>query len=320
MSNKELYRELCQTQGDNIPLFQQYWWMEAVCFGKRWEVALAYDEQGQIIGAMPFLLGQKLGMRYVLQPQLTQYNGPWFNYPQDCSEMERLDFEKKVSDQLISQVQSYGVSYFYQHFSPAVTNWLPFYWSGFQQTTRYTYRLSDLSDLNAVFEGFNKKKRQKQILRHDGRYQTTHSMTPAQFADFHAEYWRGKGKKDLLSKSFIERVCQDAISRGQGAILALTEQESSDIIYARFIVWDSNCTYSLMSAHGRNETDNGINELLVWRAIQEAATHSKAFDFEGSMDPGIEYFYRLFGSNQTPYFAVSKCYNPLFKLLLKLKR
>ena len=43
MTNKERYREICESGEYNIPLFLQYWWMEAVCKGKKWDVALALD-------------------------------------------------------------------------------------------------------------------------------------------------------------------------------------------------------------------------------------------------------------------------------------
>ncbi len=33
------------------------------------------------------------------------------------------------------------------------TNWLPFYWRGFNQTTRYTYVLSDLSNVDVLWSG-----------------------------------------------------------------------------------------------------------------------------------------------------------------------
>ena len=41
MGNKEIYRELCETEGSAIPLFLQYWWMETVCEGKQWDVLLS---------------------------------------------------------------------------------------------------------------------------------------------------------------------------------------------------------------------------------------------------------------------------------------
>ena len=46
--------------------------------------------------------------------------------------------------------------------------------------------------------------------------------------------------------------------------------------------------------------------LLMWHAIQFAANVSRSFDFEGSMQPGIELFLRGFGPAQVPYFQVRR--------------
>ena len=44
---------------------------------------------------------------------------------------------------------------FAQNFTPEITNWFPFYLQGFQQTTNYTYRLTDLTNLDAIWSDFH---------------------------------------------------------------------------------------------------------------------------------------------------------------------
>ena len=53
MTPKEQYRILCE-QETTIPLFLQYWWMEAVCMGKQWDVMLC-TRNGEIVAAMPYV-------------------------------------------------------------------------------------------------------------------------------------------------------------------------------------------------------------------------------------------------------------------------
>jgi hypothetical protein len=48
---------------------------------------------------------------------------------------------------------------FSQSFHHSITNWQPLSWKGFTQTTRYTYILKDLSDLDKVMENFEKSKK-----------------------------------------------------------------------------------------------------------------------------------------------------------------
>ena len=56
---------------------------------------------------------------------------------------------------------------------------------------------------------------------------------------------------------------------------------------------------------------------LIWELIKYLSDKTVSYDFEGSMDEGIEYFYRSFGGEQTPFFQVVKYRNRLYELLLK---
>ena len=60
----------------------------------------------------------------------------------------RLEAEKKLMGQLIEMLPPFDL--FRMCFAPTMTNWLPFYWAGFQATVCYTYRIEDLSDLDRV--------------------------------------------------------------------------------------------------------------------------------------------------------------------------
>ena len=230
-----------------------------------------------------------------------------------------LRTEKQTVIKLLQQLESRKPTFFLQRFSPQITNWLPFYWAGYKQTTRYTYRIEDISDLQRVFDGFDVEKRQRKIRRYEQSTTVRYDMSASDFADFHNRYWMAKGEKDVLSVSFITDVCQTAINRGNGVISSLYDDENR-LLAARFVVYDDKCAYSLMSAQDMNLHKSGHSETLFWALIKYLSDKTKTFDFEGSMDEGVEYVYRSFGTKQTPYFEVSKCNNPIFKLLLKIRK
>lgn len=290
--------------------------MDTVCRSGQWEVVLARDDAGRVTAAMPYHWRCKMGLTFVIEPQLTQYSGPVYFYPDGISASHRLDFEKTAARQLIEQVETCRPAYFLQNFSPAVTNWLPFRWAGYRQTTRYTYRIEDISDPQRVFEGFDAKERQQKIRRFTEKTSVRFDMQPANFAKLHTEYWQGKGERDLLDSDFIERVCSVAIGRGQGVIASLHDDEGR-LLAARFVVYDRRCAYSLMSAADLKLHRSGHNETLVWALLQYLAGKTAAYDFEGSMDEGVEYFYRSFGAVQTPFFEISKSRNALVERIMK---
>ena len=292
--------------------------METVCRGKMWDVAIAYKDE-TLLGVMPFHYWRKFGMAYLLQPQLTQYSGPHYFYPEGLSESHRLEFEKEVARELIRQMETIRPAFCLQCFSPSVTNWLPFYWRGYSQTTRYTYRIDDISDLDAVFANFDRDKRQRKIKKFLSLTNARFDMSPEAFATFHAAYWNSKGQKDLLPYDLIVNVCSEAVARHQGFIASLHDNDGK-LLMARFVAYDSVSAYSLMSAYDPMLHRSGHSETLHWYAIRYLTGVTKSYDFEGSMDEGIEYFYRSFGAKQVPFFEISKSNNMLFKLLTRIKK
>ena len=88
MTDKEKYIEFSKIETD-IPIFMQWWWMDAVCMEGECNVVLC-ERNHKIVGCLIFFLKKKFGLRYVTQPPLTQKNGIFIKYPQG------LSFEKRI--------------------------------------------------------------------------------------------------------------------------------------------------------------------------------------------------------------------------------
>lgn len=281
--------------------------MDTVCYGKQWDVALVFAPDGSVSAAMPYLLGSKAGLRYVLQPQLTQFNGPWFRPGTDAVASARF---------LAHHFRHLRLLFFQQCFAPAVSPLQG--WEGFAATPRVTYRLVDISDPQQVFSGFDKQRRQRPLRRAAKLLTPVGNLSPEDFALFHARYWASRGQRDLLSVDFIVRIVQTALSRGQGLLLGLADS-NGQLQAARFVAFDSRCAYSLLSALNPDGHANGASPLLFWHLIQHLSPLTRAFDFEGSMDPGIAFSYKLYGATPTTYYRLTRFCNPLVRCVLKSK-
>jgi len=278
--------------------------MEAVCHGKQWDVALAHDDNGNIIGALPYLIGSKLGLRYILQPQLTQYNGPWYT----------ADADREYADiQFRAHLHSLRLTLFQQNFAPSLTQLD--HWQEYTRTARITYRIEDISNPQQVFDNFDKSRRQRQIHRAERLLAPDHDLTPETFAQFHTAYWQSRGKKDLLSGDFMVRVISSAQQRGQGILIGLRDSQGV-LQAARFVAYDDTCAYALLSALS-SDHHNGASPLLFWLIIQELSGKCLSFDFEGSMNPNIAFSYSLYGAQPATYYQMTRCPNPLLRRLLK---
>ena len=315
MTDKEKYWQLCE-QNTSIPLFLQAWWMDAVCTeGKQWDVLL-YESQGKILAAMPYHLWKKYSLKIILQPQLTQTNGIWIDYPENQSENERLSLESKVYEALIKKLHKLKWILYTQNFHFSCTNWLPFYWRGFQQTTRYTYRIESIANTQQVFQHFHSWKKNHIKKAKESLY-ADFDVSSKDFYSFLADTLDKKDQKVFYSNVFFENLHAIATSRKQGQIIAIKDNANT-IHSAMFIVWDNKSGYYLISAIDRDYKASGASTLMVWEALQFLADKTQAFDFEGSMIEGVAKSFGEFGAKQTPYFTISKTRSPFFFLLIKL--
>ena len=308
MTNKEKYRQLCETEGLRIPLFQQYWWMETVCEDKQWDVLL-YENNGTIMGAMPFLYGKKFGIKYILQPQLTPWSGPWLR-----QEMSDLSHKETLSA-LAQALHNQHAKLCMQRFSPGMNEWQPFLQYRFKHTTRYTYRFDPLPEPSTLKE-LAAKERRKGIEAVENAYIVDRTVDADEFADFHIAYWERRSGKDLLSRDFIQRICSTSLNRGQALLYGLRNKNGT-LMAARFVVFDSTCAYSLLSALHADSLRNSMTK-LVWTMLTDLYGRTKAFDFEGGMDSGIGHFYHSFGTTKTEIDCIYRSQIPFGTKLLHL--
>ena len=79
MTKKEIYSEWTKLSGNaDLPIFMQSWWLDAVCAGKEWDVMLYpadADSADKVVAAMPYLIRKRLGVKFVIMPQMTQIGG-----------------------------------------------------------------------------------------------------------------------------------------------------------------------------------------------------------------------------------------------------
>ena len=136
-SAKNIYSQFCEKSKQPL-IFQTPLWLDAVAGPDNWDVVLAY--QGDFLsGAFPYVTKKKFGLNQITLPFLTPYLGPIFKFPQDLLESNKLSFKKKTLESLINQLPN--TDRFITQTDFNFDYWLPFYWQGFKQTTRYSFIL-----------------------------------------------------------------------------------------------------------------------------------------------------------------------------------
>jgi hypothetical protein len=280
-------------------VFEQPWWLDAVAPG-RWSEAVV-RRGGDVVARLPYMRRPRLGMTTIVQPNLTQTLGPWLA-PLEGKYARRLEAEKRLLGQLIAQLPPFD--FFRMNFAPALTNWLPFYWAGFEATVRYTYRIEDVSDLDRVRGEFQEHVR-RGIRKAEGAVEVIHDHPLADLLRLNSRAFERFGRRPPYSDALVRRLDAAGAARGARRMFAAVDAQGRThaILY---VVWDERTLYPIINARAPELQAVGANTLLYWEAIRLASDVSRAFDFEGSMLEPIEHFFRGFGGRQTPYFCVWK--------------
>jgi hypothetical protein len=285
-----------------IPLFLQPWWLDACSGPSGWD-AVVVTSGGTAQAGLPFV--RTVGRRSVVlgMPKLTPVLGPWFSAPGGKSG-NRLAIEKDLIGELLDRLppcDSYS-----QNWHHSMTNWLPAYWRGYEQTTRYTYRIPSLSNLDAVWAGMQSNIR-TDVRKAEGRFGVVVDQNASleEFLGLQDKTFARQGRASPYAREFLGRV--DAAASSQGVRRIFVARDPTGQPHAGvYLVWDERSAYYLMGGGDPELRSSGATSLCLWQAIRFASTVTASFDFEGSMMEPVERLFRAFGAEQTPYFAVSR--------------
>jgi len=310
MSNKQPYAVFCDSNPD-LPLFSSHWWLNAVSINADWDAAIV-ENNGAIVGTLPYVIKKRYGMRLITMPPLTQTLGPWLRRAERNSVEQESD-DINTMKQLISQIPCF--SYFCQNFHYSIANHLPFYWAGFEQRTRYTYVFNDLSDLDSLWKGLRSNiVREIKKARNRFGLQVDNNLPLDDFILLHEGTFRRQGLSLPYSRDVIYSIDR-ACSERQCRKIFCARDDKGAVHAALYIVWNANSAYYLMGGSDPDLRTSGANSLCMWEAIRFASGVARRFDFEGSMLEPVERFFRAFGAVRTPYFEITKTTSPLLRII-----
>ncbi len=289
---------------DRIPyvnsLFQQPWWLDAVAPGRWQEITI--KKENEILLRFPYVTEKRNGFTFLTMPSVTQTLGPWMK-PMNGKQSSQLSLQKELIGDLIQQLPPHDS--FNQRFHYSITNWLPFYWNGFTQSTRYTYVIEDLSDLDAVWEGMKSNVRNKIRKAEKACVRVIDTDDIETFLDLNEMTFLRQGMSLPFSQDFVRRL-NCACAKKNARKIFITYGPDGRPQTGLFCVYDGHAMYNLLQGGDPALRGSGANALAMWESIKFASKVSKVYDFEGSMIEPIEEFFRSFGAAQKPYFAISK--------------
>lgn len=293
---------------------------QSTIYGKSWYVAilqcpfqiLAVVENEQILAGIVLT---KDGRNHFANPYLGKYLGIYFaNFKGTTYNQETK--RRKVTNLLLTELTKLPTFNYFFH--PQFTTYFPFYLKKFDSRLRYSYwiNLKDQS-LATITAKFHTKLRSEIKFSEQKNFQITAAISIDTFVHICQQTFLQKGAKFPFAISFLRNYCQELVTRG---ILQLTgiKDAQGRVMAVIGVLRTPQTSTLILSGFDKSIMQRGVNEYLIYDSIQRAKAQSDFFDFEGSMIPEVESFYRKFGGEYTPYLTIYKNSTKQF-LLNKLR-
>lgn len=307
MSNKEQYKSICEAN-PQIPVFLQYWWMDAVCAD--WDVAIVMNGD-KVAGIWPYNKEQKIGVSIRRNPALTPYLGPYIFFPHDLKESKYESFEHETTGKLLDAMPA--VKVWHVALLPGQKQVGLYNATGFDAVPRQTFIMPLQEEEEVIFARLHEDYR-RNLRKAEAEITIEHEpdMLPKLW-----EYQKATlNRKDVnmhftmhqiqaLFEACMQRNCTRLwVARKDGVVQAIL-----------WHMWDGVRAYYLVGSKNPDTKDNRAMTALIWNAIRESKKMGKiSFDFEGSMDQGVEKFFRNFGGQRELYLTLQKNDSLIWKL------
>lgn len=278
-------------------LFNKTWYMQAL--GLSYKIYVV-EKSGEICAGM--ILGNKDG-KWTFGP-FQKYTGVLFAQFEGSAYTAETN-RRSALRLLLAECSKLGdYDYF---FHPHFGNWLLFYHAGFKETTYYTYRIGvenkTADDILNLCAPRLRSKIRKSFSDADIAIDEDLNV-PAFYEIINSTFIRKK-EKVAFSPELFKTICT-ALNKHKALRFYRSVNKKGVTTSVLGVAYDNSCAYLLFSGYDENQKEDGHNERLIYQAVCDASKNVKYFDFEGSMIPGVESYYRQFGGQLTPYFRIYK--------------
>lgn len=288
---------------DNSPqrsIFCYPWWLEAVAPGQYEYITTR--KKNQIKSIFPVVKHNKLAFTFCKMPKYTQYLGVLMPKMKG-KYAHRLSKSHRIMDELIQKLPKSSYYNFRLHFS--ISNWLPFYWRGFRQTTNYTYLLNNIKEHDKIWQGMRSNIR-RAIRKAKDVVEVVESDNIETLIELHRMTLKRKNRN--LSNYEVECINRifSACSKRERCVLLLAKDKNNKVHSSQLFIWDDRMAYYLIGGNNPDFMSSGAAPYVMWEGIKYVSTTVDRFNFEGSMIYSVERFFRGFGAKQIRYFNIKK--------------
>lgn len=272
-----------------------------------------FNGGNEMIGGFSLYRQKRSGITYYRNPMYMSTINLFFEN-KSTNKAKILSENKKVMKALSNFLSdlSYGVLSIYlpenhidmQHF----------YWQGFKVVPNYTYHIDLSKSETEIQKNYSTERRNdiKKAIKDEVTVELSNDLSLIKQMVSNTFSRKEKG----FDEDMIDRILFD-FANNQNSF-AYVSFQNKKAIAASFCIYDQDKAYYLLGGYDSKNKHQGAGALAVDAAIKHSKQLKiKTFDFEGSMLPEVEKYFRGFGGDLIPYYSINKAKLPL-EMALKL--
>ncbi|MFZ6052142.1 peptidoglycan bridge formation glycyltransferase FemA/FemB family protein [Halocola ammonii] len=295
------FAEFARSNNDSQSVFNTEKWMNL--FGDQLSCFGILDPQGKTIAGFYLFRDKIKGFTFYRNPPFTPHNGFVF-VNSGTNPAKRLGKEKKVvramADKLAELARKNIVTV---SLPQSLQDLQPFSWNDFKIVPQYTY-IHDLErSEEELFDCFSPETRNSIRKAQKDGVEIDQSHDPELAKKIIVENLERKAAK--IEKYWLDKIFSDFLTP-ENSFMTFTQKREQTLGVA-VCVFDQQAAYYILGGVDQKIENIGAGPLGIWSSMLRAKSLGlKIFDFEGSMIPEVERFFRSFGPQQKTYFSVNK--------------
>ena len=293
--DKGIFRQLINKH--DLPVYMQDWYMDVVCSAGSWSVYMLLEES-EIHAVWLAGTKSKFGLSYAVNLPLTPYGGLHIVNPS----VSQLELNTLIAA-VISDHQ-----FIEQDIHPDHSE----LFSGSTEA-KVTYMLP-LSTSEVAWSNMKSGHRRK-VRRAEEQFRVDNTDFSSFRKLLHLSFLSKNREDPYPTAAFIE--LDKACAKHNSRIILGAYSGQGDLQGAAYFLKDDKYVYYLGGGHLDNQYSM---YLLIWSGIRMAMEQGLAFDFEGSMIPGVAQFFKGFGGCVRSYPVFSHSSSWLVQKIVELKK
>ena len=310
-NDRDKYEKIAQEYGT---IFNTLAWSQM--FKNDAQVYGIYDKGNNLIGGFSVYKEKKLGFTIYRNSPFTPAMGPFLKVNARNS-VAIMDTWKRVLSLTADFIETLPYSVISVSLNKNIIDTQPFIWKKFKVIPGYTYVLNlekSIEDIQKDMSAerrndMNKGARDGLMVKQINDFEVVNSLVIKTFSR----------QEKKTNEYYLNKILFNFADNTNSFAYATFRDDNP--IATSFCVYDKDTAYYLLGGYDYKNKHHGAGALSVWGAIKHAKELGlKYFDFEGSMVPQIERYFRGFGGKLTPYYRINKAKLPLEMLLKFFKR